>query len=120
MTWPWSSASLAVAAVSRAVIRSTVGSLRDALAAAATLVGRQPRRGGAGPATAGDEIAQLLASMQEMMAALAIRERQLNEAQRLAHLGSWEWDMATRRSPGRRSCTASSGAAARCPGDLDG
>ena len=88
---------VAVAVVSRAIIRSTTGSLRDALAASAKMFGSNPDD--VAPAThrSGDEIAQLLASMQEMTAALADRDRQLNEAQRLSHVGSWEWDMATGR-----------------------
>ena len=49
------------------------------------------------PSRSDDEIEQLLASMQEIVAALAIRHRQLGEAQRLSHLGSWEWDKVTRR-----------------------
>jgi PAS domain S-box-containing protein len=88
---------VAVAVVSRAIIRSTTGSLRDALAASATMFGSNPAD--VAPAThrSGDEIAQLLASMQEITSALAFRHRQLNEAQRLSHLGSWEWDVATGR-----------------------
>ncbi len=86
---------VAVGTVSRAVIRSTVGSLRDALAASAELFGSNAE--GVASYRKGDEIAQLLASMQEITATLAIRHRQLNEAQRLSHLGSWEWDRATRR-----------------------
>ena len=88
---------VAMATVSRAVIRSTVGSLRDALATSAKLFGGNPDAAARTPLGAGDEIAQLLASLQEITAALAVRNRQLNEAQRLSHLGSWEWETVTGR-----------------------
>jgi PAS domain S-box-containing protein len=87
---------VALALVSRAVIRSTIGSMRQAVATAAALSGRaageEPGR------RSGDEITQLLDSMQTMMAALARSEGRLKEAQRLAHLGSWEWDLANSRA----------------------
>jgi PAS domain S-box-containing protein len=87
---------VAVAAVSRIVIRSTAGSIRAALAASAKMFGGKPED--APPLErSGDEIAQLLASMQEITAAFAARHRQLSEAQRLARLGSWEWDWVTGR-----------------------
>jgi two-component system sensor histidine kinase/response regulator len=38
------------------------------------------------------------AAGQDIAAALRERERQLAEAQRVAHLGSWEWDVAADRT----------------------
>jgi hypothetical protein len=84
---------LAVGIVSRRVIRSTLASLRGAAAASAALSGQSVPAGTGAPDASGDEIAQLLASMQAMMRALADSGRRLKEAQRLAHVGSWEWEM---------------------------
>ena len=36
-------------------------------------------------------------------------ERQLDAAQQITHIGSWEWDLATGASPGLTSCTGSTG-----------
>jgi hypothetical protein len=88
---------LAVGIVSRTVIRSTLTSLRGALATATALSGRAAPAG-AGAREGRDEIGQLLASMQGMMTALAHSEGRLKEAQRLAHVGSWEWDMESSRA----------------------
>jgi PAS domain S-box-containing protein len=89
---------VAVGFVSRIVIRSTIDFLRRAATASAALSGR----GAAGNTEvadhAGDEIAQILSSMQRMMAALVHSEGRLKEAQRLARVGSWEWDVASART----------------------
>ncbi len=47
------------------------------------------------PAAAGrfpEELVKMAESLRDTMAALAHSERRLNAAQRLAHVGSWEWD----------------------------
>jgi two-component system, cell cycle sensor histidine kinase and response regulator CckA len=80
-----------VGIASRVLIRSTLGSLREAVARAAAL---SVRGGKSERVHSGDEIEELLGSMNGMLAALAGSERQLNEAQRLAHVGSWHWDLA--------------------------
>jgi two-component system cell cycle sensor histidine kinase/response regulator CckA len=80
---------IGVALVSRVLIRSTLGALRGAVEAAAALSGKEL---GTGRPRQADEIAALLGSLYEMVAALAEGEARLNEAQRLAHVGSWEWD----------------------------
>jgi len=89
---------LAVGIVSRTVIRSTLASLRGAAAASAGLSGRSVPAGAGAISASGDEIDQLLASMHAMMRALADSERQLKEAQRIAHVGSWEWEMDSSRT----------------------
>ncbi len=43
------------------------------------------------------ELALSLAEKERLTASLAERERQLEEAQRIAHVGSWEWDVAADR-----------------------
>ncbi len=111
---------LAVAIVSHRVIRSTLRSLRAAAAASAALSGRSAPAGAGAAAASGDEIAQLLASMQEMMRGFADSERLLKETQRLAHLGSFEWERDPPRSTWSEEMHRLFGIAGAPPSDLSG
>ena len=111
---------VALVLVSRAVIRSTIGTMRQAVAAAAPLAGRTATDGEERAPQSGDEMTQLLDSMQTMMGAVARSEGQLKEAQRLAHLGSWEWDMAQSRSTWSEEMHRLFGTTDAPPGDLKG
>jgi hypothetical protein len=108
-----------LALVSRAVIRSTIGSMRQAVAAAAALSGQTATAREEPAPQSGDEITQLLDSMQTMMAALVRSEGRLKEAQRLAHVGSWEWDRAHSRTTWSEEMHRLFGIADAPPGDQE-
>jgi PAS domain S-box-containing protein len=56
-----------------------------------------PLRGSSGQIIAGVEIVRDITEQKQTEEALLERERQLNESQRMAHIGSWERDVATNR-----------------------
>jgi two-component system, cell cycle sensor histidine kinase and response regulator CckA len=85
---------IALGLLSRGVILSTTGALRRAVADATALSGTLART--SLPVIAsGDEVSQLVGSLQSLMMTATESELRLNEAQRLAHVGSWEWDALT-------------------------
>jgi two-component system, cell cycle sensor histidine kinase and response regulator CckA len=86
---------VALGLLSRSVVRSTVGALQSHLAEAAVLSGRA-QAPGPGP-VGGEDLDQIMLAMQDIMAVLTHSERRLNDAQRLAHVGSWEWNQASGR-----------------------
>jgi PAS domain S-box-containing protein len=60
-----------------------------------------------------DELQGAYERQRSVEVALRERETSLEDAQQIARLGSWAWDRPPTRCPGRRRCTASSGAIRR-------
>jgi two-component system, cell cycle sensor histidine kinase and response regulator CckA len=102
LTLVLSLALISLVLVSGQVIRSTLASLRAATAAVAAskYASRRITRGSESP----DEMVRLIDSLHSTLAALEQSEQRLNEAQRLAQVGSWGWDEAGRSTWSAELC----------------